>query len=95
MYSVKYNFDYSEAKSLILREVRGVDFKDIIRAINKGHIVDNIDHFNKKKYPHQKIFIVKVKDKVYAVPYVIDKERKMTFLKTIYPSRTLKKKYLK
>jgi len=92
---VKYDFDYSKGKDLILREVRGVGFKDIIEEINKGRVLDNIDHFNKKKYPNQKIFIVRVKDKVYAVPYVIDKIRKVKYLKTIYPSRILKKKYTK
>lgn len=56
---------------------------------------DNIDHFNKKKYPSQKIFVVKIRTKVYAVPYLVDKERKLTFLKTFYPNRKLKKKYLK
>ncbi|KKQ41162.1 MAG: hypothetical protein US60_C0046G0013 [Microgenomates group bacterium GW2011_GWC1_37_8] len=92
---MKYKFDYSEEKDLILREARSVGFEDVIEAINKGNILDNINHFNKKKYPNQKIFIIKIKDKVYAVPYVFDKVRQVTFLKTIYPSRTLKKKYLR
>lgn len=90
-----YRFDYSQEKDSILREARGIGFKDIIDAINKGNLLDNIDHFNKKKYPNQKIFIVKIKAKVYTVPYVVGKERNVTFLKTFYPNRKLKKKYLK
>jgi len=39
--------------------------------------------------------IVNINNKVYAVPYVIDKIRKVRFLKTIYPNISLKKKYLK
>jgi len=93
--SVKYKFDYSKEKDSVLREARGISFKEIIDAINRGNLLDNVDHFNKKKYPNQKIFIVKIKTKVYAVPYVIDKIRKVTFLKTFYPNRKLKKKYLK
>lgn len=89
-----YRFDYSEEKDSILREARGISFKDIISAIKKGDLLDNIDHFNKKKYPNQKIFIVKIQSKVYAVPYVIDKRRKVTFLKTFYPNRRLKRKYI-
>jgi len=92
---VNYNFDFSKEKDLILREARGIGFKDVIEELNKGHILDEIDHFNKKKYPNQRILIVKIKNKVYAVPYVLDKERKVKFLKTIYPSRILKKKYTK
>ena len=91
---VKYKFDYSREKDLILREARGIGFRDIIEAINKEGLLDNINHFNKERYPNQKIFIVKILDKIYAVPYVIDKEKKVKFLKTIYPNRKLKKKYL-
>lgn len=89
-----YKFDYSEEKDLILRETRGLGFSDIIEEINKGNLLDDIDHFNKKKYPNQRIFIVKVKSKVYAVPYIKDRVKKVTFLKTFYPNRRLKKKYL-
>lgn len=88
-----YKFDFSKEKDSILREAREIGFKDIIDAINRGDLLDNVDHFNKKKYPKQKIFVVKIKDKVYAVPYVLDKIRKVTFLKTFYPNRKLKKKY--
>ena len=91
---VRYKFDFSLEKNQILQRTRSIGFEDIIDAINKGNLLDNIDHFNKKKYPKQKIFIVKIKTKVYAVPYVYDKKRKVTFLKTIYPNRKLAKKYL-
>lgn len=92
---MKYQFEYSVEKDLILRETRSISFKEVIEKINKGHILDNIDHFNKRKYPSQKIFIVKIKNKAYAIPYVISHQRKTIFLKTIYPSRALKKKYSK
>lgn len=92
---VRYIFDYSEEKNLLLKEARGIGFEDIIRAIEKGQLLDNIDHFDRKKYPNQKILIVKFKNYVYAVPYVIDKKRKVNFLKTIYPNKVLTCKYLK
>ena len=92
---MKYNFDYSKEKDLVLKEARGVGFDDIIEAINRGYLLDNVDHFNKSRYPNQRIFIVRVKNKVYAVPYVFDEERNRFFLKTIYPSRKLKKRYIK
>lgn len=92
---MQYKFDYSKEKNQILKQTRDIDFQDIIDGIKKGNLLDNIDHFNKKKYPKQKIFVVKIVDKIYAVPYVIDKIRMVTFLKTFYPNRKLKKKYLK
>lgn len=92
---VTYGFDYSEEKNALLKETRGVDFDEIIRAIKKGGLRDDINHFNRKRYPNQRIFIVQLKNRFYAVPYVIDKVRRVKFLKTIYPSRSLKEKYLK
>ena len=47
-----------------------------------------------KKYPNQKVLIVKIKNYVYAVPYVINRKKGVIFLKTVYPSRVLTKKYL-
>ncbi len=88
-------FDYSEEKDLILKEVRGIGFQDVINAIKKGSLLADINHFNKQKYPKQKIFILEINNEVYAVPYIKDIQRKVTFLKTIYPSRKLKERYLK
>jgi len=39
--------------------------------------------------------VVKIKNYVYAVPYVIDEKKKTIFLKTVYPSRVLTKKHLR
>ena len=91
---VTYGFDYSEEKNIVLKETRRVGFEDIIKAIKEGGLLDDIDHFNKKRYPNQRILIVKLKRRVYAVPYVPDRKRRVKFLKTIYPSRSLKEKYL-
>ncbi len=93
--TVSYKFDYSELKDAKVREQRGVGFRDIIDAFNKGNVLDDIDHFNRSKYPNQRIMIVKIREKVYAVPYVKDSVREVIFLKTIYPSRKLKARYLK
>lgn len=90
-----FEFDYSEGKNEVLKATRGIGFETIKQALEKNGLLDSIDHFNKKRYPNQKIFIVKVKKYAYAVPYVIDKKRKVFFLKTIYPNRVLVNKYLK
>lgn len=88
-------FDYSEEKNLVLLETRKIGFEEIIVSIKSKKLLGNLKNPNDKKYPKQKIFIVKIKKYVYCVPYVIDTKRKVFFLKTIYPSRKLTKKYEK
>lgn len=90
-----YDFDYSNIKNQLLKSTRGVSFEEIIEAISKGNLLDDINHFSQNKYKNQKILIIKLKNYVWAVPYVTDKKKKVKFLKTIYPSRKLKEKYIK
>ena len=90
-----YRTEYNQEKSLVLKSTRGIDFEDVIKAIDKNQILDDIDHFNKKRYPNQRILVIEINNYVYAIPYIIDKKRKVVFLKTIYPNRKLTKKYLK
>ena len=86
--------EFSEEKNLLLQETRGICFDDIVKAIRAGKILDNLKNKNAKKYPNQKVLIVKIKNYVYAVPYVINRKKGVIFLKTVYPSRVLTKKYL-
>jgi len=88
-----YRIEFSEAKNLLLKETRGVGFKDVIVAIEKKEIFGDMKHRN-KRYLHQRILAVKIKEYLYAVPYVIDMKRKIIFLKTVYPSRILTDRYM-
>jgi len=92
---VKYQFDYSEEKDLVLIETRGIGFQDIISSISRGGLLDDLDHPNQKKYRGQKLFIVKINKYAYVIPYVIDTKRRIIFLKTLYPSRKMIQKYLR
>lgn len=92
---VNYEFDYSEEKDAILRQTRGIGFEEIEQEIRAGKLLDDLDNPNRKSYPRQKIFVVKLKKYVYIVPYVIDKKRQVIFLKTIYPSRKFTKLYMR
>jgi len=87
--------NYSLEKNEILKRDRGVGFEDVLLAIESGNLLDDIEHPNRVKYPHQNIFIILIviKSYVYLVPYVEDGS--MIFLKTIIPSRVMTKKYLK
>jgi len=91
---VKYKFDYSLEKDLILKESRGVSFREVIQAYRTGKKL--ADYENKsKKHPNQRLLIVNIKGYAYVTPYVIDEKRKRVFLKTVYPSSKLTKEYIK
>jgi len=89
---VKPRIEFSQEKNLLLKAIRGVDFDDVIEAIEKRRIIDDLRHSRKR---NQRIMVVKIQNYIYAVPYILDKKKATLFLKTIYPSRILTKKYLK
>jgi uncharacterized DUF497 family protein len=85
------NYQWNEEKNILLKTERGVGFEDIVTAIMDGAIIDIIQHPNNEKYPDQMIYIVEVLNYIYMVPYVRNNEE--IFLKTIIPSRKMKKFY--
>lgn len=87
---MEYILEFNEEKNLILKETRGVCFEDIIDAYEKGQIIDDLKN---KNHLNQRILVIRMKKYIYAVPYVLDRKKKVIFLKTIYPSRVLFKKY--
>ncbi|MFW6296482.1 MAG: DUF4258 domain-containing protein [Halothece sp.] len=86
------SYRWNSEKNIQLQEERDISFEDILAAIQQGSLLDVIEHPNQEKYSHQKVFIIKVKDYVYLVPFVENSEE--IFLKTIIPSRKMKRKYL-
>ena len=91
---MEYDFDFSKEENLILKETRKISFEDVIEAVKKGKILADLEHAG-KKYSGQRLLIIQIKKYVYVVPYIINIKAKKIFLKTIYPSRKLTKKYLK
>ena len=85
-------FDWNDEKNKILKTLRGVSFKQVELAIESGDLIDRIKHSNPKKYPNQKVFLVKIENYIYSVPYVEDDDK--IFLKTIIPNSKATKKYL-
>ncbi|HSX02631.1 MAG TPA: toxin [Candidatus Saccharimonadia bacterium] len=83
---MKY-FDWNETKNDKLREEREICFEDVVVAISEGKVHDVL------AYPNQRFYIVGIQEYIYVVPFVEDEIK--IFLKTIYPSRKLTKKYLK
>ena len=87
-----YRIEFSEEKNLLLKETREIRFEDVVVAIEEKKILGDVKH---KKYTHQRVLVIKIKEYAYAVPYVIDPKKKAIFLKTVYPSRVLTDKYMK
>ncbi len=85
-------FSWNNDKNALLKETREVSFEDIVFYIEKGFLLDILEHPNKEKYPDQRVFVVQIDDYAYLVPFVED-EREV-FLKTIIPSRKATRKYL-
>lgn len=86
-------FKFNKEKNEKLKKDRGISFDDIINAINSNKLLETISHPNTKKYPHQKMYVVKIGDYIFLVPFVEEKE--YMFLKTVIPSRKYTKIYLR
>jgi hypothetical protein len=87
---MKY-FDWNDEKNELLKTLRRVSFEQVVLAIITGDLVDRMKHPNPEKYPDQKVFLVKIEDYIYSVPYVEDDEKML--LKTIIPNSRATKKY--
>ena len=82
-------YEFNEDKNELLKSARNICFEDIIEVIELNGVVDDLKN---KNFSQQRILVVRIREYIYAVPYVI-KSPAIIFLKTIYPSRKLHKKY--
>src|SRR3990170_900266 len=71
---MKY-FDWNDEKNEMLKKIRGVSFEQVELAMALGDLIDRVKHPNLAKYPNQKVFLVKIEDYMYSVPYVEDNEK--------------------
>jgi len=88
---VKY-FAWDDAKNAQLRADRGIGFEDIVFHIERGDLLDILEHPNPERYVGQRIFVVRREDYAFLAPFVEDEHT--VFLKTIIPSRKATKRYL-
>ena len=89
---MKY-FAWDDAKNAKLKADRGVGFEDIVFHIERGDLLDILEHPNLERYAGQRIFVVQREEYVYLVPFVEDEDT--VFVKTIIPSRKATKQYLR
>ncbi len=86
-------FEWNSEKNKEVKRRHGISFDEIVTVIKKGKRIKTITHPNQKRYPGQKIIVIKLKEYLYAVPYIEDEEKR--FLKTLYPGRKLTKLFMK
>jgi hypothetical protein len=71
---------------------RGISFEEVVSALAHDGLLDELEHPNKSRYPHQRLFVVRVRGYVYLVPFV--ESNHDVFLKTIIPSRKATRDYV-
>ena len=70
---------------------RKLSFEMVLDKLEKHEILAKRSHPDKKKYPHQFIFVLELDTYICYVPFVENEEE--IFLKTIIPSRKLEKEF--
>ena len=86
-------FRWDNEKNELLKNGRGVCFEQVVLLMEKGEVLDTIEHPNQERYPGQKIAVVIIDAYAYLVPYVEHHEE--IFLETIIPSRKATNKYVR
>ncbi len=86
------HFSWKPEKNRELIRKRGISFEEIVFHIERGDVLDLMEHPNQERYPEQRMFVIDVEGYAYLVPFVED-EREV-FLKTIIPSRKATRDYL-
>jgi hypothetical protein len=89
--AVKF-FDWDDAKKQSSGRSAASGSEDVVFHMERGDLLDILEHPNPSRYAGQRIFVVRREDYVYLVPFVEDEHS--VFLKTIIPSRKATKQYL-
>jgi hypothetical protein len=84
---------WNREKNQRLKAERNVSFEEVLIHVANGDVLDIVEHPNQEKYRGQRIFIVRIRDYAWLVPFV-ESETEL-FLKTIIPSRKATAKYLR
>ena len=80
---------WDEQKNQKLQIQRNISFEEISEIILRKEYLDILENTSR---PSQQIFVIKLNNYIYSVPFIIDGQSNI-ILKTAYPSRKLSKKY--
>ncbi len=89
---MKY-FSWNSEKNESLKRERGVSFEEAVFHIERGDLLDIMEHPNQERYSGQRIFVVNIGDYAYLVPFV--ESGTELFLRTVIPSRKATDTYLR
>lgn len=85
-------FRWNAEKNQRLIAERGVSFEEALSALAHGGLLDVLERHNAKRYPNQRMFVLRIRGYAYLVPFVESESE--IFLKTIIPSRKATRDYL-
>lgn len=85
-----FTINFSEEKNQLLKATRGIGFDEVIQHLKDGDLLADKIHVAKGR-SHQRLYVVKVGDYAYVIPYVINLQSREIYLKTVYPSRRFTK----
>jgi hypothetical protein len=82
---IKWNAE----KDRWLKKNRGISFQEITDHLLSGNCIDILENPSRSE---QNVFVLKIRDYIWAVPFAVEKDRSI-LLKTAYPSRKLFRRY--
>jgi len=82
---------WNEEKNQLLIIQRKLSFEMVLDRLERQEVLARRSHPDKKRYPHQFMFIVELEGYICYVPFVENDDE--IFLKTIIPSRKLEKEF--
>ena len=70
-----------------------MSFEAVVFHIERGDLLDILEHPNQQRYPGQRLFIINIAGYAYLVPFA--ESQTEVFLKTVIPSRKATNTYLR
>lgn len=70
-----------------------MSFEEIVFHIERGDVLDVLEHPNQERYQGQRILVVQMEDYAYLVPF--EKQQDQVVLRTIIPSRKATNRYIR
>lgn len=80
---------WDEKKNDLLKRTRGVSFEDFEYSIHNQKYILDMPHYNKDRYPNQRIFCIFFNEYIYCIPY--EENEYQIRLITIFASRKFNK----
>ena len=82
---------WDEAKDRFLQRQRHISFDDVKYHLTSGALLDDIQNPNQETYPGQRLYIVRINNRAWVVPY--RRTTRYVFLYTAYPSEKFTRIY--